>query len=127
MRVMIDTNAYSSFKRGNRDMIEALAKADEIIVPAIVLGELRAGFHGGNRENDYLLELEEFLASPRVSVHSLGEGTAIFYAEICTSLRAAGKPIPTNDLWIAAITLETGSILLSSDAHFDAFHGLIRR
>jgi len=127
MRVMIDTNAYSSFKRGSRDTIEALAKADEILVPAIVLGELRAGFHGGNRENDNLLELEEFLASPRVSVHSLGEETAIFYAEIYASLRAAGKPIPTNDLWIAAATLETGSILLSGDAHFDAVRGLIRR
>ena len=127
MRVMIDTNAYSSFKRGNRDTIEALAKADEILVPAIVLGELRAGFHGGNRENDNLIELEEFLASPRVSVHSLGEGTSIFYAEIYLSLRAAGKPIPTNDLWIAAAILETGSILLSGDTHFDAVHGLIRR
>ena len=124
---MIDTNAYSSFKRGDRGAVEALAKADEILVPVIVLGELRAGFHGGNRESANLLELEEFLASPRVSVHSLGEETAIFYAEIYMSLRAAGKPIPTNDLWIAAATLETGSILLSGDVHFDAVHGLIRR
>ena len=81
----------------------------------------------GVSENANLLELEEFLASPRVSVHSLGEETAIFYAEIYMSLRAAGKPIPTNDLWIAAATLETGSILLSGDVHFDAVRGLIRR
>ena len=70
---------------------------------------------------------KNFSASPRVSVHSLGEGTAIFYVEIYMSLRAEGKPIPTNDLWIAAATLETGSILLSGDAHFDAVRGLIRR
>lgn len=127
MRIMMDTNAYSGFKRGDSGIVEALARADEILVPAVVLGELRAGFKGGKREGDNLRELEEFLATPRVSLHPLGEETAIFYAEIYTTLRAEGKPIPTNDLWIAAASLETGSILISRDAHFDAVPGLLRR
>jgi len=127
MRIMVDTNAYSGFKRGDGGIVETLARADEILVPAIVLGELRAGFKGGRREGDNLRELEEFLATPRVSVHPLGEETAIFYAEIYTTLRAEGKPIPTNDLWIAAAALETGAILISRDAHFEAVPGLVRR
>lgn len=127
MRIMLDTNAYSGFKHGDRDIIDMIARADEVLITPIVLGELRAGFRGGNRENANLLELEEFITSPRVSVALIGEETAIFYSEIYTTLRSQGKPIPTNDLWIGASTLETGSILLSRDSHFDNVAGLIRR
>lgn len=127
MRVMLDTNAYSGFMRGIPEVVETLSRADEILVPAIVLGELRAGFRAGNREKPNLLELEEFLASPRVSMHAIQEETSIFYAEIFVDLRSRATPIPTNDLWIAASALETGSILISRDAHFDVVPGLIRR
>ena len=127
MRIMLDTNAYSGFKRGDRDIIDMIARADEVLITPIVLGELRTGFRGGNRENANLLELEEFITSPRVSVVLIGEETAIFYSEIYATLRSQGKPIPTNDLWIGASTLETGSILLSQDNHFDNVAGLIRR
>lgn len=126
MRLMLDTNAYSSFKRGDEKTVELLSRADELLIPPSVLGELRAGFRSGRREAENLKELETFLSSPRVHVPPLGEATAIFYAEIHGALRAAGKPIPTNDLWIAAAALETGSLLLSADAHFEAVAGLIR-
>ena len=127
MRLLIDTSAYSGFKRGDTATTEALARAEEILIPVPVLGELRVGFRGGAREAENLLELEEFLDSPRVSVLSMGEETAIRYAEIYTGLKSAGTPIPTNDLWIAASVLETGSILLSRAAHFDLVPGIIRR
>lgn len=127
MRIMLDTNAYSGFKRGDMEIIDIIAHADEVLISPIVLGELRAGFRGGNRENANLLDIEEFIGSPRVSVAAIGEETAIFYSEIFSALRTQGKPIPTNDLWIAASTLETGSILVSRDIHFDAVAGLIRR
>jgi len=123
---MVDTNAYSAFKRGVSAVMEALAKADEILVPIPVLGELRSGFRAGCREKANLDELEAFLASPRVTVHCPGEETAIFYTEVYGHLRAAGRPIPTNDLWIAASAMETGSSLLTTDAHFDAVPGLVR-
>jgi len=125
MRIMLDTNAYSAFKRGDIKTVEMLAKADEILVPTPVLGELRAGFKGGSRESVNIVELEAFLASRRVSVHALGEETALFYAEVLTALRSAGTPVPTNDLWIAAAALESGSILLTHDAHFKAITGLV--
>lgn len=127
MRIMLDTNAYSAFKLGVKEIVEFIGRADEILVPTPVLGELRAGFRNGTREAQNLLELEEFLSVGRVAVHPPGEATAIFYAEIHAGLRAAGKPIPTNDLWIAASAMETGSILISYDTHFDTVPGLIRR
>ncbi|MCX7026004.1 MAG: type II toxin-antitoxin system VapC family toxin [Spirochaetes bacterium] len=127
MRLLIDSNAYSNFKRGKTATVEALARADEILIPVPVLGELRVGFKGGSNAAKNLLELEEFLESPRVVVQSLGEDTSIRYAEIYASLKSAGTPIPTNDLWIAALALETGSILLSGDTRFDAVPGLIRQ
>ena len=126
MRILMDTNAYSAFKRGLAPTVEVLAKADEILVPVPVLGELRSGFRAGSREKANLDELEAFLTGPRVAVHPLGEETAVFYAEVYGALRATGKPIPTNDLWIAASALETGSILLSADAYFDVVPGLVR-
>ncbi len=124
---MLDTDAYSAFKRGDAGMVDSLSTADEILVPTPVLGELRAGFRAGSREAANLKELEAFLASPRVRAHPLGEETAIFYAEVHGALKAAGTPIPTNDLWIAAAALETGSVLLTRDAHFDSVAGLVCR
>lgn len=123
---MLDTNAYSSFKRGDAETVETVARAEAILLPTPVLGELRAGFRAGRKEAENIADLEAFLSSPRVRVHALGEETAIFYAEVHGALRAAGKPIPTNDLWIAASALETGSILVTSDAHFDNVAGLVR-
>lgn len=113
MRLMIDTNAYAAFMRGDQDVYELLARADEILIPTPVLGELRAGFRIGSKEVQNLDELHRFLASPRVSIHPLGEASAVFYAEVHSALRTAGKPIPTNDLWIAAAALECGAALLT--------------
>jgi tRNA(fMet)-specific endonuclease VapC len=127
MRIMLDTNAYSGFKRGDLETVALLSQADEILIPTPVLGELRSGFRVGSRENENLIQLEAFLSSPRVHVHPLAEETAVFYAEIHEALRASGKTIPANDLWIAAAALESGSILVSRDTHFDSVSGIIRR
>ena len=67
----------------------------------------------GSREAMNLEEIEVFLSRPRIRIHCMGEETVVFYAAIHGALRAAGKPIPTNDLWIAASALEKGSALLS--------------
>jgi tRNA(fMet)-specific endonuclease VapC len=127
MKVLLDTSAYSAFKRGDGAISDLLAQGEVIFVPVPVLGELRAGFRLGGKEERYLAELEEFLRRPRVRVHSCSDETAIFYAEIYARLRALGRPIPTNDLWIAAAALESGSILLSYDDHFHAVAGLVTR
>lgn len=86
----------------------------------VVLGELRAGFLKGTRLAANLAELAQFLASPRVVLVAVDEDTAERYAAILDSLRRAGAPIPTNDVWIAASAMQHGSVLLTTDPHFRA-------
>lgn len=121
----LDTNAYSGFKHGKAEVVDQLERAERILMPVPVLAELRIGFRGGNREALNLDELEQFLSSPRVELCSLTEQTAILYAEIFGTLQRKGKPIPLNDIWIAASAMEQGAILLSADAHFTWIDGLL--
>ncbi len=124
MNVALDTNAYSDFMRGVPERVQVLQSAEHIHLPLIVLGELRAGFAAGSREEENLEALRTFLASPRVSVLSPDEATTGHYARIFVSLRRKGVAIPTNDLWIAALALQFDLDLCSSDAHFDDLEGL---
>ncbi len=84
----------------------------------VVLGELRAGFVRGARRGKNEAELARFRESPRVEVVDLDAGTADRYAAIVESLRTAGAPIPTNDVWIAASAMQHGLRLLTTDTHF---------
>ena len=121
----LDTNAYSAFKHGKAEVVDQLERAERILIPVPVLAELRIGLRGGTREALNLDELEQFLSSPRVELCSLTEQTAILYAEIFGTLQRKGKPIPLNDIWIAASAMEQGAILLSADAHFTWIDGLL--
>src|SRR5713226_3077783 len=96
----------------------AMQEADEIAVNAVVLGELRAGFLKGRHRKKNEQELAEFLTSPRVRVLGLDEETADRYAVIMDSLRSAGTPIPTNDVWIAASAMQHGLKVVTTDQHF---------
>ena len=118
MNVALDTNAYSEFMRGESTRVQVVRTARRIFLPLIVLGELRAGFAAGNRESDNAANLQRFLNSPRVSVLLPDEQTTHHYAQIHLQLRRLGIAIPTNDLWIAALTVQHGLILCTSDAHF---------
>ncbi len=124
-KINLDTNAYSAFKIGNSDVLKILQHADKIAVSSIVLGELIAGFQTGTKTKKNLSELTDFLTSPRIEILSIDEETADFYAKIYASLRKKGKPIPTNDLWIAANSLQHGYKLLSFDKHFQLIDNLI--
>ena len=115
---MLDTSAYSAFKRGNPEAIDLLRKAPDILLPVIVLGELWSGFESGSKRETNRHELDAFLSSPRVLVVQAGIETAARYAVIHAYLRANGRPIPTNDLWIAALAMEHGIALFTADAHF---------
>lgn len=105
-------------------MVGVLRHAPEIFVGTTVLGELLAGFAAGSRENANRVELTRFLESPRVKQVSCGPATADLYALIYAALRRQGRPIPTNDMWIAASCLEHGVALLTLDAHFRSVGGL---
>ena len=118
MRLLVDTSAYSAFMRGHGEIKGALQEADEIFVNSIVLGELRAGFIKGRRRRKNDDELNTFLTSPRVKLLDVTEETAKRYAVILNSLWQAGTPIPTNDIWIAASSMEHGLELLTTDEHY---------
>lgn len=116
--ILLDTNAYTDFMQGVADIVEIIALADRIYLSSTVLGELLSGFAVGKREAQNRLELTKFLRSPRVAIASVTDTTADFYATIYANLRRKGRPIPTNDMWIAASTMEHGAILITRDQHF---------
>ncbi len=91
----------------------------------VVIGELLAGFRCGKRMVENHHELEKFLDSPRVVTLAIDEETAEFYARIFRELREKGKPVPTNDLWIAATAMQHGYALATHDTHFSTISGII--
>lgn len=117
-RWCLDTSAYSQFMRGHQDVVALLDAADWVGVSAIVLGELRSGFLLGARASDNDKELASFLRNPVVEVLDIDEHAARIFAEIVVALRAAGTPVPTNDIWIAAVAAREGASVISFDAHF---------
>lgn len=123
--VLIDTNAYASFKRGDSSILEIIQYAEILAMSPIVIGELLSGFECGTRTKKNRDELQKFLESARIKVLALTSDTANFYSQIYFSLRKKGNPIPSNDLWIAAQALENGCVLCSHDKHFKAVNGLI--
>ncbi len=122
---LIDTNIYSQAMRAEPEVVSLLRRASRIVFSSISIGELLSGFKGRAREQKNRGELAEFLDSPRVSVCSVSEDTAEFYAEILDRLRIAGTPIPTNDVWIAAQAMEQGLRLVSLDRRFTSVAGLL--
>jgi len=125
MKVCIDTNIYAYMKNGNSEVVDVLEKADEIIVPVIVLGELFAGFYLGKKEKQNIAELSTFLKKPGVSVVVIDSDIAERYGVIVRELKHKGTPIPTNDIWIAAIAMQTGSKLFTKDEHFRHVPGIL--
>ena len=124
-KILLDTNAYAAFKNGADDAIELIRLAENIGISVIVLGELLAGFVVGGREAQNRHELNDFLSSPRVSLLEIDDETTDYYATIFKQLRREGRPIPTNDLWIAATALQNGYAVFTYDKHFSAVNNLI--
>ena len=123
-RVVLDTSAYSKFQLRHAGIIEALSAAKVILIPVIVLGELEAGFELGRRAPANRQALADFLDDPAVRILDLTAAAAGCYARIFARLRSAGTPISTNDMWIAAATMECGGHLLSFDRDFERIPGL---
>lgn len=119
MKLALDTNAYADFCRGEKRAVDALQRADRIFLPFIVLAELRAGFLCGKKSLTNESHLNRFLDSPRVEILLASDQSTHHYARLFFQLRKQGTPIPTNDLWIAALVSEYSLALLSRDKHFD--------
>jgi predicted nucleic acid-binding protein len=124
LRLLLDTNAYVAVKRGDAGAVSRLRQAEAVLVSAVVAGELLHGFRAGRRFEEKRREFEGFLDHPLVRLLPVTLRTAEHFARIVTELRAAGRPIPTNDIWIAAQAMEEGATLLSADRHFAAVTGL---
>jgi len=125
MRLLLDTNAYAALMRGHAGVAGRVRRAEQVLVSAIVAGELMFGFRNGSRYEQNMRDLEDFLDNRHVELLPVSLTTADRFGRIAASLRRKGKAMPTNDIWIAAQTIESGAELLSSDRHFEWIDGLI--
>ncbi len=117
-RFCLDTSAYSQFKRGHNKVSEILDGASYVAVPSIVIGELWLGFLGGAQVQENESELGQFLENSVVEEVPIDHDIARIYAEIVLALKAKGTPLPTNDIWIAAVAARVGAPVLTFDKHF---------
>lgn len=119
MKIALDTNRYVDFCRGEKTAVDVLRGVDRIYLPFVTVAELRAGFLCGSRTLENERTLVRFLNSPRVEILAPDEQTTHHYARLFLQLRRQGAPIPTNDLWIAALVVQHDLILFARDSHFD--------
>ncbi len=124
MRILIDTNCHSAIDDGDPETIGRIESAHEVWVPFIVLGELYSGFERGTQKEQKEQQLRSFLSKPSVGVLLPDQDTAQKYGHVFQALRRRGTPIPTNDIWIAALALQHDLVLESSDRHFLYVPGL---
>ncbi|MDE2691171.1 MAG: PIN domain-containing protein [Acidobacteriota bacterium] len=117
-RLVLDTSAYSHLRKGHPQVLARLTDAVRVSVPVVVLGELEAAFERGSRAAENRRVLAELLAEPFVNVLNVTPATVRHYARVFVSLRTAGTPIPLNDVWIAACTLECHGHLLTFDQDY---------
>lgn len=122
--ILLDTNAITALFQGETAVWDAVATADCVYASAIVIGELEAGFRGGSRYADNLAILNRFLAKPSVTILPVGRATGECFGRVKQALKRKGSPIPVNDIWLAAQSMETGAVLVTYDSHFDQVDGL---
>jgi tRNA(fMet)-specific endonuclease VapC len=123
-RLILDTNALSAAADEHPGVMGILTGVQQLILPVVVIGEYRYGIAQSRHRSEYRRWLDDLITDCRVL--DVTEKTTHHYAAINFELRQAGKPIPTNDLWIAALCREHGIPLLSRDRHFDVVSGIRR-
>jgi tRNA(fMet)-specific endonuclease VapC len=122
--LILDTNAYNRYSAGESGVLDAIHKADIVYMSIFVLGELLYGFKWGTRERENRLLLQKFLAGAKSRILEGTEATSEHFGSLKAHLKKNGTPIPLNDIWIAAQALETGSMLVTFDLHFEQIPGL---
>lgn len=123
-RVVLDTSAYARMRGGDERVIALVADAEVVHLPTVVLGELEGGFRIGRKTAENQLLLRSFLDEPYVSLLPVTREVAVRYGQLFADLRAAGTPVPANDIWIAASTLDVGALLITFDSDFARFPAL---
>lgn len=122
--MILDTNALFAMADGDVTLDPVLRQAVEVAVPVIVLGEYRYGIRQSRNRAQYERWLAEMVSISRVLV--VDDGTAAEYAEVRAELKRGGRPIPNNDLWIAALARQHSLPVVSRDLHFDFVRKLKR-
>ena len=126
MRAALDTNRLTDLFKGDAELAMFLGTCDEVLIPFVVLAEMKAGFYGGTRQMQNETLLASLLARETVTVLFSDRETVEQYARLFVQLKRAGTPIPDNDLWIAALAIEHDLALVTRDRHFDALPQLRR-
>jgi tRNA(fMet)-specific endonuclease VapC len=126
VKVALDTNRYVDLCRNTTETVALLEEAEAVLLPFVVLGELRAGFALGRRHAENERVLRRFLLKNGVSVLFADDQTTHHYASVFRQLRKQGTPIPTNDMWLAALVLQHNLALHARDKHFDHLPQLVR-
>ncbi len=124
VRYLIDTNVYIHALQGNLRAQKILIEADQVVVPFIMLGELEYGFRNGAHFKENKAKLAYFLAGDNILIKHSSHQTIEIYGLLKSELKRKGKPIPENDVWIAALTIEAKAQLVSFDRHFTHLDGL---
>jgi tRNA(fMet)-specific endonuclease VapC len=122
--VILDTNGFSALAEGESALESILRKANRVAIPVIVLGEYRYGISRSREQKHYEEWLTEYL--PKFLILDIDERTTVPYAAIRSELKRAGTPIPSHDVWIAALCRQHSLPLLTRDRHFDAVPGIRR-
>ena len=123
-KILSDTNAYSRFLSGDQKVLNVFKEARIVYMSVFVIGELIAGFRGGRKEEENREILRKFLAKRSVKILNATRNTADIFGKIKHDLKIAGTPLPINDIWIAAHAIETKSVLITYDSHFEEIAGL---
>jgi tRNA(fMet)-specific endonuclease VapC len=126
VRLALDTNRYVDLCKGVAETVALLEEADAVLLPFVVLGELRAGFQHGRRQAENERTLRRFLLKDGIATLFADDQTTHHYASIFRQLRRQGTPIPTNDMWLAALVLQHNLVLHARDRHFDHLPQLVR-
>lgn len=122
--MILATNALSAFIDGDAVVGDILRKQDRVAIPVIVLGEFRYGIASSRHRESYEAWLESQL--PNFEVLAITDETTFSYVRVRMDLKRAGRPIPANDAWIAALALQHRLPVLSRDLHFQAVSGIDR-
>lgn len=126
MRIVLDTNRYGDFFLGVAQTVKLVEHAETVFVPFVVLAELRAGFVYGGRQAENEHVLRQFLSRDGIVTLFADDQTTHQYATVYRQLRKQGTPIPTNDMWLAALALQHDLALHDRDKHFDRLPQLVR-
>lgn len=119
---LLDTNIVIALFAGEQSVVDHVADADEVFLSCIVLGELLYGARKSGRPAQNRQRIDQF--AKHITLLECNSDTASEYSEIKAILKQLGRPLPENDIWIAAVARQYNLTLATRDAHFQVIKGL---